>query len=119
MNSMVRGKYGVLESNGIDSVPEHIRNAERTRTVSVTDPGLARVERLRLVSDFDCRWWDISYCWGTMKDGEAVRVDMEGLELTRGMGKSIVGQVVTHCRNLGVYAKGLGLLDPETISALI
>jgi hypothetical protein len=119
MNSMVKGKYGVLESNGIDSVPEHIRNAERTEYVSITDPDLARVDRLRLVSDFDTPWWDISYCWGTMKDGTAVRVDMEGIEITRGKGKSITRQVVEHCKELGVYAKGLGLLDPSTISALL
>ena len=119
MNSMVRGKYGVLESNGIDSVPEHIRNAERTEYVSLTDPNLARVDRLRLVSDFDTPWWDISYCWGTMEDGTAVRVDMEGIEITRGLGKSITRQVVEHCKELGVYAKGLGLLDPSTISALL
>lgn len=119
MNSMVRGKYGVLESNGIDSVPAHIRDAERTEYVSITDPNLARVDRLRLVSDFDTPWWDISYCWGTMKDGTAVRVDMEGLELTRGRGESIARQIVEHCKGLGVYAKGLGLLKPSTISALL
>ena len=119
MNSLVSNEYGVFESNGIDAVPEHIRNAKRTRYVSLTDPDLARVDRLRLVSDWDFPWWDISYCWGTMRDGEAVRVDMEGIEITRGKGKSIQRQIVEHCDRYGVYAKGLGLLDPDTVSALI
>jgi hypothetical protein len=118
--NMNTDKYGVRESNGIDSVPAHIRNAEREQVVDLTDPRLARVDRLRLITDPGFPWWDVSYAWGTLKDGTAVRVSFPEFTPTRGKGRpSVNRQLVEYCRQRGVYAKGLGLLDPEVVSLLV
>jgi hypothetical protein len=120
MGDMVRMKYGVRESNGIESVPEHIRNADREKAVGFDDPDLLRVDRLRLISDPGYPFWDVSYAWGTMKDGTAVRVLMGDFRPRRGKGTpSVTRQLVEYCREEGVYAKGLGLLDPHVLSLLV
>lgn len=124
--------YGVFEQNNIEDVPDSIRNADRTRTVAIDHPDLLRVDRLRLLSDPGCGWWDISYVWGTMRDGEPVWVEMTGETKTGGLASldlrrstryrkapPINAQIIEFCKAINVYAKGLGLLDPTTLSTLV
>lgn len=79
-----------------------------------SDPELARIVRLRLVSDPGFPAWDVSYCWGELKDGTRVRVQLGGVgQLPKaGMRKALVELA----RRDGVYARGLGLF--EAISTL-
>lgn len=46
-------------------------------------PDLKRIVRLRLLSDPGYPQWDISYCYGLMKDGSHVRVQLPMLNLPR------------------------------------
>ena len=71
-------------------------------------PSLARVERLRLLSDPGFPAWDVSYCYGRTHKGEKVIVCLPFSQLPkRGMRRAIVA----HAKRDGVYAKGLGIFD--------
>jgi hypothetical protein len=113
---MVRGSYGELESNhwGREALDEFL-NADMD-TVQLEDKRLARIARLRLLSDPGFPFWDVSYCWGVLKDGTKVRVQLPRHQFSKARWKS---EIVDMCREVGVYAKGLGLFDGETVSRLV
>lgn len=83
------------------------------------DPELAKITRLRLVSDYDFPWWDVSYCYGELRDGTPVQVDLGAYQIRKG-GRGAVdkGYLIELAKRAGVFAKGLGLLDDATISTL-
>lgn len=107
-------EYGYLESNPInDAVKAHREAADET--VELDDPRLARIVRLRLVSDPGFPLWDLSYCYGTLKDGTPVRVHLPQFQFSK---RNLKGELIAMAREAGVFAKGLGLLDDEVISKL-
>lgn len=85
-------------------------------TVYWTDPGLDKITRLRLLSDFGCPFWDVGYCWGELH-GTAVRVQLPFHQL-RKFGRSGVdkGIIIREAKADGVYAKRLGILNDDIIS---
>src|SRR5262245_19164572 len=109
-----RDSYGVLQSNPInDDIRAKMDSA--TETVDLDDARLARIVRLRLLSDPGFPMWELSYCYGQLKSGEYVRVRLPEYQWPkRGLERSLVEMA----KRAGVYAKGLGLLDPEVISVL-
>lgn len=115
-DQMIRGAYGNLESNGWsgDQVQEWLSTIEDT--VELDDPRLARINRLRLLSDVGFPFWDVSYCYGTLKDGTRVRVNLPVYQFSK---RALKKELLDMCREAGVYGKGLGLFDPETISRLV
>lgn len=115
-DQLERGRYGVLESNHWDGsqVQEWLDAIEDT--VYLDDPRLARIARLRLLSDPGFPFWDVSYCYGVLKDGTRVRVTLPVHQFSK---RALKKEIVDMCREVGVYAKGLGLFDPETISRLV
>ena len=93
---------------------------DHKQPVDLTDPRLARITRLRLVSDPGFPYWDVSYCYGELKDGTPVRVDLPEYQFSRGRARpTLKMHMVRMCQEHGLYAKGLGLLDPDVISTLI
>lgn len=88
--------------------------------VDLTDPRLKRITRLRLVSDIGFPYWDVSYCYGELEDGTPVRVNLPEFQFSRGRSRpTLKMHMVRMCQEHGLYAKGLGLLDPDVISTLI
>jgi hypothetical protein len=77
-------------------------------TLDWSDKRLAKITRLRLLSDFDCPFWDVSYCWGELADGTTVRVRVPFWQLGKRTWKT---EIINEARHAGVYAKGLGLFD--------
>lgn len=72
------------------------------------DPDLARVVRLKLVTDFGIPFADVSYCYGETSDGTKVRVRLPFHQVPRrGLTRFIVAQAI----EAGVHAKRLGILD--------
>src|SRR5690349_3212274 len=73
--------YGVRMVESLDSTQiKELHAVKRTQTVELGDPRLARIVRLRLVG-FNSREyprWDVSYCFGVLKDGTEVRVQVYG-----------------------------------------
>lgn len=81
------------------------RSAE---TVDWADRRLAKVVRLKVLTDPGFPYIDVSYCYGELKDGTPVRVDLPFFQLPkRGARKALI----EHAKRDGVFAKGLGLLD--------
>ena len=114
----VTSTYGAVEVNGMDDHVRSLRDAVHSGSgeiVDLEDKRLGRITRLRLVTDRDVPFWDLSYCYGTLKNGEAVRVRLPQSQFPRqGLNQSLVEM----CKSVGAYGKGLGIFDPEVISKL-
>ena len=72
------------------------------------DERLAKVTRLRLVSDVGFPFWDVSYCWGERQDGHPCRVILPFDQVPKRGGSRFI---VEEAKRDGVYAKGLGILS--------
>lgn len=114
----VTSTYGAVETNGMDDHVRALREAVHNGSGEIVDLGdkrLGRITRLRLVTDRDVPFWDLSYCYGTLKNGEAVRVRLPiGQFPKQGLNQSLVEM----CKGVNVFGKGLGIFDPEVISKL-
>lgn len=116
-------EYGVNETNPLGKNGHDFENDPIVGTVDWTDERLARIERLRFISDPGFPLWDLSYCHGRLKDGRRVNVSLpfsqlarthrtmtaEGSRLVRK--PSISNQIVAFAKKDGVFAKGLGIFD--------
>lgn len=85
--------------------------------VSLKDERLVSVDRIRLLTDPGFPRYDISYVWGTLKDGRHVRIaDWELGTIVKG--RPIGSQLFAACKKLGVYGKGLGMFRPSVVSVM-
>ena len=106
---MGNGPHGVSETNPIDEAGHKLREEVYANYIVVewTDPRLAKIERLRLLSDPGYPEWDVHYCYGRLKDGTAVKVDLPFDRLLKR--RTISSQIVEYAQKDKVYAKGLGI----------
>jgi hypothetical protein len=101
--------YGVYETNPINDDVRAIRDAiDHQAPVDLDDPRLARITRLRLVSDPGFPLWDLSYCYGQLADGTPVRVDLPQHQFRK---RHLSADLVAMCKSVGVYGKRIGILD--------
>lgn len=112
-----RTKYGAIETNGLEAGEQEawldsIRDGG-SQTIYWADPQLAKITRLRLLSDPGFPFWDVSYCYGELRDGTAVRVSLPFYQLPK---RGVNGAIIAAAKRDGVYAKGLGIF--EVISTL-
>jgi|1185.fasta_scaffold80561_1 hypothetical protein len=108
--------YGVRMDESLDSAQiAEMHAVKREETVSLSDKRLARITRLRLIGYNSREYprWDISYCYGELKDGTPVRVQLYG-----NIGRNWKGDLIKIAQAAGVFAKGLGLLDEDIVSRL-
>jgi hypothetical protein len=77
-------------------------------TVDWTDKRLAKITRLRLLSDPGFPFWDVSYCYGQLRDGTNVHVDLPFSQLPK---RDMKAWIIKYAKKDGVYAKGLGIFD--------
>jgi len=77
-------------------------------TVDWTDKRLAKITRLRLLSDPGFPLWDVSYCYGQLHDGTNVKVDLPFHQLPK---RDMKAWIIKYAKKDGVYAKGLGIFD--------
>jgi len=110
----MRDSYGVVEINPITDEFKRIREAA-DETVDLGDPRLARITRLRLVTDPGFPMWDLSYCYGRLKDGTDVRVQLPQWQFSK---RNLNGDLIAMCKEAGVFGKALGIFDPEVVSKL-
>lgn len=87
---------------------------DRSINVYWTDSRLARITRLRLLSDPGFPAWDVSYCHGELKDGTPCTVTLPFDQLRK---RHVNADIIAWAKKEGVYAKGLGVFD--AISTLI
>ncbi len=107
-----RIEYGG-EINSIHEFPAHLKADGDTQFVDWTAPDLERITRLRLISDPGFPVWDVSYCLGILKNGVVVHVQLPFDQLRK---KNVKKDILTYAVEDKVYAKGLGLFSPITIS---
>lgn len=108
--------YGVRMDESLDSAQiAELHAIKREETVTLGDKRLARITRLRLIGFCrDYPFWDLSYCYGVLKDGTEVRVQLHAGRITRNWKLDMINLA----KEYGVYAKGLGLLDEDVVSRL-
>jgi hypothetical protein len=108
---------GAIEVNPLDEATIAAREAiDHGASVWFGDDNLAKITRLRLLSDPGLPWWDMSYCYGELKDGTPVRVTLP----TWNFGKhTLKRDLIAMGKEHGVYVKGLGMLDDAVISTLM
>jgi hypothetical protein len=110
-----RNLYGAQETNGMEPGEQDAWLARLDGEVYWADPSLAKITRLRLLSDPGFPYWDVSYCYGIRKDGTECRVSLPFHQLNKRRWKS---EIVEWARKDGIYALGLGLFDPYVVSTL-
>jgi len=99
-----------MYANETNPLVDHDRyySVDRSLEVDLADRRLARVTRLRLLTDPGCPFFDLSYCHGELRDGTPVRVRLPRHQFPkRGLSRSIVQMAIDE----GVHAKRLGMLD--------
>ena len=106
------------ETNGLVDPSAYHANvtAKIAEYVDWTDSRLARITRLRLLSDPGFPMWDVSYCHGELRDGTPCDVELPFSQLPKGKGR-MVGAIIAAAKADKVYAKGLGIFN--VISTLI
>lgn len=109
--------YGNLETpNQLGSVKagqEYHSQFNEAPTVYWDAKGL-KITRFRILTDPGFPAWDVSYCHGRL-NGKPVNVDLPFAQMPKRGWKRYV---VEMAKKDGVYAKGLGILDPINISAI-
>lgn len=111
----VRNVYGAIETNGLPAGGmQELLDSVRGE-VYWSDPQLDRVFRLRLLTDPGFPFYDVSYCYGTLKNGDNVRVSLPFHQLGKRSWKT---DIIEHAKRDGVFAKGLRILDQDVVSIL-
>jgi len=116
----IAARYGVREDSPLALAPyTHSElSDEYWYDVPLSDSDLVRIDRLRLLGDSDgwaYPYLDVSYCYGTMRDGAHVRVDLGVYRFPK---RGLKAALVACAKQAGRYAKGMGLLDDAVISRL-
>lgn len=105
--------YGVQETNNIAEFTEDfgkwLREELSDITVELADEELVKITRLRLIgASREYPFWDLSYCYGQLKDGTNVRVDLGANRFGRYTYKR---ELVELCKKAGRFGKGMGIFD--------
>lgn len=106
-------RYGAIETNGLVNAQAEVNKVDFTQNVWLNDLNLVRIIRIRLISDSGFPVWDLSYCWGEMRDGSRVHVKFGRNQFRK---KNLKGDLIAEAKRMGVYAVGLGMLDDGVIS---
>lgn len=129
MDALDRARsYGVRMNEPLGSVAE-IQDMQAAVDHNVhlwlDDPRLAKVVRLRMIgyNRRDYPWWDVSYCYGQLKEGTDITL-AEGKKFVRvslpieRLGRFWQKQLVEWGRENKVFVKALGIFDADVVSQL-
>lgn len=105
----------VREDNSIADAAYTHEAVDYSEHCALDDPRLARVDRIRLLTERGYPYFDVSYVWGTLKDGRHVRISGFDGPLPR---KGLKGALVQIAKEHKVHAHGLHMLDSDVISIL-
>lgn len=108
--------HGVFETNPIEYIDGQHPCETLQGEVDLADKRLARITRLRLLGERGFPYYDLSYCYGVLKDGTPVRVRLPEHQWPR---RGFERALVEMCKREGVYGKGIGILDTSVHSILI
>jgi hypothetical protein len=102
--------HGVRETNPITDDIHRVRESidHAVPPTDWADKRLARIVRLRLLSDPGFPMWDVSYCYGQLHDGTHVRVALPFSQLPK---RKMMAALIAYAKADGVYLRGLGVFD--------
>jgi hypothetical protein len=101
--------YGVVETNPISDADLAVRDRiDYSKRYQLADRDLVKITRLRLLTEPGTPVLDLSYCYGELKDGTPVLVDLPRHQFAKHLWKSQMYAMFTEA---GRYAKGMGI-DP-------
>lgn len=109
-------RYGVDETNPLWMSEATHENVDYSIDTWLGDPQIARVVRLRMLTEPGYPYMDISYCYVQMKDGRYARLG--GHIPTLRKGRFLKVDLIAWAKEEKVFAKGLGLLDENNWSIL-
>jgi hypothetical protein len=99
--------YGVVETNTISSSDLDARDRiDYSKRYPLADKRVARITRLRLLTEPGTPVLDLSYCYGELADGTPVLVDLPRHQFTKALWKS---QMIDMFKGAGRYALGMGI----------
>lgn len=107
--------YGVQETNPLWMSEATHENVDYDEHVTLGDPRLERIVRLRLLTEPGYPYFDVSYVYGQLRDGRYVRIADAPMHLRR---KALKADLIAWAREERVNAKALGLLDDSNWSIL-
>lgn len=107
--------YGVQETNPLWMSEATHENVDYDEHVTLGDPRLERIVRLRLLTEPGYPYFDVSYVYGQLRDGRYVRIADAPMHLRR---KAPKADLIAWAREERVNAKALGLLDDSNWSIL-
>ena len=100
------------ETNGLtDAAAYHA--TDRKMQVTLDDPRLATITRLRLLTDPGFPYWDLSYCHGRLDNGTEVTVILPWYQFSKKNGLN--RELIAMCSEAGVYGKGLDIFNAVSI----
>ena len=107
------------EVNGLGEFASDYHKVDRTIHVGWDSPKLAKITRLRLLTEPGFPAYDVSYCHGELKDGTPCRVEVPFGQIPRSVRGSkcisLNAFIIKEAKADGVYAKGLGIFDAISI----
>lgn len=108
--------YGAYQTNPLSADDLRARaQIDYSKQYDLGHPELVKITRLRLLTDAYCPWWDVSYCYGELRDGTPVQVWLGAGQLRK---RDLKGHLIQLAREAGKFAKGMGLLDDDNISKM-
>jgi hypothetical protein len=114
----IAAQYGVVETNNIHDFTGDWNGyldtlADDGRAFGLDE--IAKLTRVRLLTDRGCPFLDLSYAMGELADGSHCRVRIDCSSLGR---KTYRSEIAAECKRLGVNANKLGVWDSGTYSIL-
>lgn len=94
-----------VETNGLVN-PEEYHKTDRSTVVTLDDPRLAKINRLRLLTSPGFPMWDVSYCHGVLAGGTPVTVQLPWSQFSK---RSLARDLIRMCKESGRYGKGLDI----------
>lgn len=106
-----------IETNPLNISADEFWHGVQDFTVALNDPRIAQVERIRLIGDSQCGWYDFNYAVVRLLDGTRCHldVDVEFRPKRYAKGRSLATQCVEWAKAKGVYAKRIGLIDALSV----
>lgn len=101
--------------NLADIDPDLHSKVDHSRVVPLADKELRDIVRLRLLTSPGCPVWDVSYCYGRMRDGSLVRVELPRYQLPR---QGFNGALINMFKDEGRFGKLMKLWEPGVLSKL-
>lgn len=115
--------YGATETNKLSDGPGYhsSRSGQKTMTLKALASAKGKVTRVRALTErrgMGEMIVDVSYCHGQLPDGTLIDIIDGPLGSTVSTRRGARGALIDWAQSQGVYALGIGLIDPSVVSTV-